>query len=115
MSLAKGKSGVEEFSFASFIHLATLPHPRLMSAKELTKQMISSLDCQLEKDFTIGLRRAYQLAIKNQEILVVTGSFFILQPAKYVLRKFLPYNPKNRGAGFAVRPSMVGYNPMFSG
>ncbi len=80
---------------ADHTHIVSSNHPRLASTEYL-----SSVFSQLGLPFSIepsifdGSHSALNLALKNKEILVITGSFFIMQDARRALDIHEPLDPK---------------------
>ncbi len=72
-------------SYASWIHCVDLDHPRLASAVDL------AFFCQgrgaAESSFEQGLLKALDLAQKQKEVLIISGSFFIMATAKKILER----------------------------
>ncbi len=68
---------------AHSIHLISSPHPRLAKATEL-HPFFTQAPCpiHIETDIPSGIHHALQLAQKNQELIIIAGSFFIMNEAK---------------------------------
>jgi dihydrofolate synthase/folylpolyglutamate synthase len=65
--------------------LSTLAHPRLEPLQQLEQLALCTPRCTVEKDFVLGLQKTVVAAKENGEVLVIAGSFFIMQ----AVRKFL--------------------------
>jgi dihydrofolate synthase/folylpolyglutamate synthase len=75
---------------ASYIHISPVEHFKLLKAVDL-KEAVLALGftrCSCEESIEQTLRLAFQEAFKADEILVVCGSFYMMDPIKQVLGKY---------------------------
>lgn len=86
LCLTKGKNIPKHFPGRAHLHLASLPNTRLESIESLQERLTLLSPHTFCSDFTDGLIAAYESASKNNEVLVVTGSFYMMDRAKSVLK-----------------------------
>jgi dihydrofolate synthase/folylpolyglutamate synthase len=67
---------------ASAIHLVSGSHERLASVEEIQKAFTLDSSIFPEKSIAEGIQHALKAPIEKPEVVVITGSFFIMQEAK---------------------------------
>ena len=72
-------------SHTSTFHLTQAPFPRAASVESLAP-LIKSKNIILNPDLSLALDEAYHMASKRGEVLLVTGTFHIMDPIKQNIR-----------------------------
>ncbi len=82
------KSSLEKIlPLASHIHLVRTPHPRLAGPRKVAEILmgLGFTAVSTSEDLSSELKKALLLATDKKEILVISGSFFIMKEARKVL------------------------------
>ncbi len=74
-------------SFSSFVHIVEAKVLKAMPSQNVKNTFlnINYLDTAIEKSITAGVKKAKDLAEKNNEVLLISGSFYIMSEARKAL------------------------------